>query len=104
VIGVLVHATLHCDGEPVCTSFVQSFISSHDVGHGSVGLAGSHVSPASTVPLPQLAEQSESDMAVHALGQQPSPGTQASIATISQRTLHVLGSPVVIGAKHLFVD
>jgi hypothetical protein len=41
--------------------------------------AGSQVSPGSTMPLPQVGEQSESVLAVHPAGQQPSPGRQAEM-------------------------
>jgi hypothetical protein len=44
-----------------------------------VGQFPSQVSPESTVPFPQVAEQSESVPDVQPLGQQPSPSMQAAI-------------------------
>jgi hypothetical protein len=52
---------------------VQALPSLQLVGHE---LGGSHVSPLSTTPLPQLAEQSVSVAASQPVGQQPSPGVQ----------------------------
>jgi hypothetical protein len=49
---VLVHATLHVRALPVIWSCVQALPSSQAAGHE---VAGSQVSPASTMPLPQVA-------------------------------------------------
>jgi hypothetical protein len=56
---------------------VQALPSLQFVGHE---LGGSHVSPISTTPLPQLAEQSESVAAPQPVGQHPSPGVQVLMA------------------------
>jgi hypothetical protein len=65
---------------------VQASPSSQLVGHKVIG---SQVSPASTTPSPQLAEQSESSAAPHAAGQQPSPPTHVVMTVLLQATLHV---------------
>jgi hypothetical protein len=72
VLSLCAQTTLHVAALPVCVSVVQSLASSqtgHDPG-------GSHVSPASSRPLPQPG-QSLSFIAVHPLGQQPSPPMHA---------------------------
>lgn len=61
-------AALQFDALPVWASSVQAFPSLQ-----STGQLPSQVSPVSTTPLPQLAEQSESLLLVHPAGQQPSP-------------------------------
>jgi hypothetical protein len=55
---------------------------------------GSQVSLASTVPLPQLAEQSLSLALLHPDGQQPSPGAQRVMGWWEQAILQVLALPV----------
>ena len=65
--------------------------SSQLVGHES---GGSQVSPLSTTPLPQLAEQSESSAALHPAGQQPSPPTQVLMVLLLQATLQFWALPV----------
>jgi hypothetical protein len=67
VISVMEHAALQLVAEPVSRSFVHLFPSSHDAGQ-----LPSHISPGSTVPLPQDAEQSLSVTFVHPSAQQPS--------------------------------
>jgi len=59
---------------PVSASIVQALPSSQPVGQFP-----SQVSPDSTIPLPQLAEQSLSLRALQPLGQQPSPSLHAEI-------------------------
>jgi len=76
VRGVLVHWKEHASTVPVEPSVVQAFPSSQEVGQ-----LPSQVSPASTVPLPQVAEQSLSVPLVQAEGQQPSADTQ--VVTVS---------------------
>ena len=73
VIATCEHATLHCSGVPVFRSVVHALPSSHELGQGLSLLLGSHSSGASTMPSPQLLEQSESCAWVHPLAQQPSP-------------------------------
>jgi hypothetical protein len=64
-------------------------------------LSGSHVSPPSTVPLPQTAPQSASLLAVQPEGQQLSAvSEQAVIATDVHFTLHVLAAPVRVTFMH----
>ena len=55
---------------------------------------GSQVSPFSTTPLPQLGEQSESLLALHPAGQQPSPETQVVMVVWLQDTLQLALLPV----------
>jgi hypothetical protein len=71
---------------------VQALPSSQDVGQDE---AGSQVSPFSTTPLPQLGEQSESVLAVHPAGQQPSPEIQAVRLVWLQATLQLALLPVI---------
>jgi hypothetical protein len=56
-------------------------------------VAGSQVSPASTTPLPQLAEQSESPE-LQPTGQQPSPLTHVLMAVLLHATLQLAALPV----------
>jgi hypothetical protein len=91
VMAVLLHATLQLAALPVIWSWVQALPSSQLAGHV---VAGSQVSPASTMPLPQLAEQSESVAAAHVAGQQPSPPTQVVMALLLHTTLHASPLPV----------
>ena len=55
---------------------------------------GSQVSPLSTTPLLQLAEQSESFATLHPLGQQPSPPVQAVMTLLLHATLQLWALPV----------
>jgi hypothetical protein len=71
---------------------VQALPSSQEVGQDK---AGSQVSPFSTTPLPQLGEQSESVLAVHPAGQQPSPETQTVTLVWLQATLQLALLPVI---------
>jgi len=57
---------------PVIMSVVQALPSLH-----SVGQLPSQVSPESTMPFPQNAEQSLSPADVHPAGQQPSPSAHS---------------------------
>jgi hypothetical protein len=82
---------------PVIWSRVQALPSSQLEGQEA---AGSQVSPPSTTPLPQLAEQSESLAELHPTGQQPSPGVQAVIAVEEHVTLQVTGPPVIWSEVH----
>jgi hypothetical protein len=91
VMAVLLHTTLQFAELPVSWSWVQASASSQLVGQE---VAGSHVSPVSTMPLPQLAEQSKSSAAPHAAGQQPSPPTHVVMALLLQAMLHVWALPV----------
>ena len=70
---------------------VQALLSSQLAGHE---LAGSHVSPISTTPLPQLAEQSVSFVASQPVGQHPSPATQVLMALLLHATLQFWELPV----------
>jgi len=67
VITVLEQAALQLAAEPVKRSLVHLLPSSQDVGQ-----LPSQVSPVSTAPLPQFAEQSLSVTGVHPSAQQPS--------------------------------
>jgi hypothetical protein len=70
VMGVWPHDRLQFAALPVDESIVHEFMSSQ-VGGQVAG--GSQVSPGSSTPLPQLAEQLLSVIAVQPPGQQPSP-------------------------------
>lgn len=69
----------------------------HDVGHD---VSGSHVSPGSTIPLPQLAGQSTSRFdgdVLQAGGQQPSIVVPLhGSCVVEHRALHVAGEPVYV--------
>lgn len=95
--GMLVHLTLHWAMLPVCTSVVHGSPSSHEVGQE---LEGSQISPSSTVPLPQFAEQSESVTLVQFAGQQRSPLAQAVIGAVVHSASHVWALPSKRGARH----
>ena len=69
--SALLQAALHVPALPVIWSKVQAFPSSQLAGQ-----LPSQLSPDSTIPLPQLAEQSASVAAVHPPAQQPSPAWQ----------------------------
>jgi hypothetical protein len=88
---VLLQATLQFWALPVSWSRVQASPSSQLVGHED---GGSQVSRSSTTPLPQFAEQSESVVASHPAGQQPSPEEHAVIAVALQATLQLWALPV----------
>jgi hypothetical protein len=70
---------------------VQALPSSQLAGQLAIG---SQVSPVSTTPLPQVAEQSESFAAVHVAAQQPSPPTQVVMGRALHATLHAWALPV----------
>jgi hypothetical protein len=89
-MAVLLHATLQFAALPVIWSWVQALPSSQLVGQVAMG---SQVSPASTTPLPQLAEQSESSAVLHVAGQQPSPGEHVLMAVLLHTTLHASALP-----------
>ena len=71
------------------TSVVQALPSLQLVGQGS------QVSPFSTTPLPHFGVQSESLLALHPVGQQPSPPIQAVMAVWLQATLQLALLPVM---------
>jgi hypothetical protein len=73
----VLQATLQLAALPVSESIVQAFPSLQVVGQGTAG--GSHVSPASTAPLPHFAEQSLSLLWLQPVGQQPSSLVQLVI-------------------------
>lgn len=82
-------------------SSVQAMPSSHEVGHGSVELLGSQVSVGlSTVPSPQLFEQSESDALTQPMGQHLSPLVHSVTGTIVHFAVHCCGSPSIFAVKH----
>jgi hypothetical protein len=71
---------------------VQALLSLQEVGQEDFG---SQVSPFSTTPLPQVGEQSESLLALHPAGQQPSPATQVVMEVWLQATLQLALLPVM---------
>jgi hypothetical protein len=89
---VWLHATSQLALLPVIWSMVQTSPSSQEAGQVE---GGSHVSlGGSTTPLPQTGEQSESPLASHASGQQPSFETQVVMAVWLQATLQLALLPV----------
>jgi hypothetical protein len=92
LIVVWLQATLQLALLPVIRSMVQALLSLQEVGQEDFG---SQVSPVSTAPLPQVGEQSESVLALHPAGQQPSPETQVLMAVWLQATLQLALLPVV---------
>jgi len=76
---------------------VQASPSSQDVGQE---LGGSHVSPASMVPLPHRLEQSSSNVKSQPAGQQPSPSMHVTMATFEQATLQLIELPVMMSSVH----
>jgi hypothetical protein len=92
VMAVWVQATLQFAALPVTWSIVQALPSVQSVEQDA---AGSHVSPASIAPLPQAGEQSESVLALHPAGQQPSSGSQVTMLVWLQATLQLSILPVI---------
>lgn len=78
---------------------MHGLLSSHELGQGWLALAGSHVSPASKKPLPQLTEQSLSVAWVQMSGQQPSPDVHTSTLCMMHVTLQLVASPMVVASK-----
>jgi hypothetical protein len=86
-------------------SMVDGILSSQVVGHGCVALDGSHFSGASTIPSPQLLEQSASSACLQPSGQHPSPVTQFVIRAGSlQRASHVAAEPASFTTKQAFEE
>ena len=83
-------ATLQFWALPVSWSTVHASPSSQLVGHE---IDGSQVSPLSTTPLPQLAEQSVSLAEPQFAGQQPSPEAHALMAPKLHARLQVAALP-----------
>jgi hypothetical protein len=92
VMAVWVQATLQVALPPVIWSVVQALLSLQEVGQEDFG---SQVSPFSTTPLPHFGVQSESLLALHPVGQQPSPPIQAVMAVWLQATLQLALLPVM---------
>jgi hypothetical protein len=92
VMAVWVQATLQVALLPVIWSVVQAMLSLQEVGQEDFG---SQVSPFSTTPLPHFGEQSESSLALHPAGQQPSPETQVVMVVWLQATLQLALLPVI---------
>lgn len=90
-IAVCEQAALQLLALPVSTSVVQALPSSHAVAQVD---AGSHVSPGSTTPLPQVGEHSASVNALHPLGQHPSPFAQEMIEVCEHAALQFAALPV----------
>jgi hypothetical protein len=97
VIAAFVHVALQVAALPASMSAVQAFPSLQLVGHDD---GGSQVSPGSTVPSPQLAEQSMSPGRAQPAGQQPSPPRHVVIATLAQSALQVLALPTSMSVVH----
>jgi hypothetical protein len=84
---------------PVSESMVQAFPSLHEA---SVGQLPSQSSPASTTPFPQLAEQLLSLLALHPLGQQPSPFVHVEMVWRAHAKLQLVALPVMVSIVHAF--
>jgi hypothetical protein len=91
VMAVLLQATLQFSALPVSRSSVHAMRSSQLAGHEA---GGSQVSPLSSEPLPQLAEQSTSVVWLQPAGQQPSPELQMTMVLNVHATLQVAVFPV----------
>jgi hypothetical protein len=102
VIGVCEQTTLQRWTVPVCTSSVQGSPSSQSVGQLRAPLR-SQVSVPSTMPLPQLLEQSLSLVVSHWLGQQPSPLRHSVLGVSVQTTLQDSAVPVAEACRQLSV-
>lgn len=96
VIGWLVQAALQLVALPVSTSSVHALLSLHDVGHE----APSHVSPASTAPLPQVGEQSASLVALQPGAQQPSPSVHWVMPWNEHAALQLAAEPTSVSIVH----
>jgi len=77
VTVLVVQRAVQVADEPTRVSVVQALPSLHELGHDP---GGSHVSPASTAPLPHLTVQSESVSVLQPAGQQPSAPRHAVTA------------------------
>lgn len=78
------HVVLQLAALPVSESTVHASLSSQVAGQVEIG---SQVSPASTVPFPQVVEQSESPEGSHPAGQQASPAAHATMVVDAQDAL-----------------
>ena len=85
---------------PTSTSAVQARPSSQEVGQ----LAPSQVSPGSTMPLPQAAEQSLSLLALQPGAQQPSPFVQTVTGALSQAALQEAALPTTLSVVQALVS
>jgi hypothetical protein len=97
VTTVCPHAALQFAALPVVWSIVQALPSLQSAEHEA---AGSHVSPGSRTPLPQLGEQSESVFALQPAGQQPSPEAQVVTTVCPHATSQVAALPVIWSIVH----
>jgi len=97
VMLVRLQEALQLLADPVMTSAVHATPSSHVSGQ-----LRSHVSPSSTVLLPQVAEQSLSVVESQAAGQQPSPLVQAAMRSWRHTVLHAAEVPMAWSAVQAF--
>jgi hypothetical protein len=95
VIVWWLQAALQDAAAPVKESMVHELPSSQDVTQ-----LPSQVSPASTIPLPQLDEQSLSASLVQPPGQQPSPARQSTITWCVHAALQEETAPVIVSLEH----
>src|SRR5580698_4761667 len=82
---------------------MQPLFGRHDVGQAPglpAGIALSHFSAPSTVPLPQVAEQSTSDTGVQPVAQQPSAGPHAVTGSCAQVAEHCAAVPSMTSVVH----
>jgi hypothetical protein len=91
VMALVVHRAEHVAALPVRRSSVQGSWSSHVVGHED---GGSQVSPGSTTPSPQVAEQSGSVPESQPDGQHPSPPSHVSMTSCVHRAVQAAALPV----------
>ena len=92
-IGAKLHAALQVAALPTSVSSVHALPSLQLEGQFP-----SHVSPESTMPSPQLGEQSLSVRVVQPGGQQPSPPVQAVMAAKAQAALQVDALPTSVSS------
>ena len=98
-ISTLLHAALQLTELPVMESMVQACPSSQSVGQDP---GGSQVSPTSTLPSPQVVEQSLSLLTSQAAGQQPSSLAHETMTVLEQAALQVAALPVMASRVHTF--
>jgi hypothetical protein len=96
-MGAKEQAALQLAALPVSVSVVHELPSSQEVGHDD---CGSQVSPGSTIPFPQDAEQSSSVVPSQVAGQHPSALVQAVMGGYEQAALQLAALPVSVSVVH----
>jgi len=97
VMGVAAQVALQAAADPVKMSVVQAFPSSQVAAQES---GGSQVSPRSSTPSPQLAEQSLSVLSSQPAAQQRSSSVHSTTALCAQVTSHDSALPLMRSSVH----